>query len=61
MKLSYAQLSMQVDKLYEYVLTDERAIEEHCEFIRQFIEACGWSVDDYINAMWNDGEEKVLN
>ena len=57
MKLPYAQLSVQVNKLYDYKLTDEKAIEEHCEYIRQFIEACGWDVDDYIRAMMQDGPD----
>lgn len=61
MKLPYAQLYVQVGKLYDYTLTDEKAIEEHCEFIRQFIEAAGWNVDDYILTMIRDGREEKSN
>lgn len=61
MKVPYSQLSFEVDKLYNYKLTDEKEIEEHCEYIRQFIEACGWEVEDYIRAMFSDGKEELLN
>jgi hypothetical protein len=54
-KIPYFQLSVEVDKLYNYSLTDDKVIEEHCEFIRQFIESCGWEVEDYISTMMNEG------
>lgn len=59
MKLPYHQLSLEVDKLYNYQLTDEKEIEEHCEFIRQFIEACGWDLYEYMSAMMHELDPKL--
>lgn len=53
-KLPYEQLSVEVEKLYSkpFEESNTKGILDHCEFIRNFIEACGWSVDEYIERMW---------
>jgi hypothetical protein len=52
-KLPYDYVSLQVDKLYERNF-DENNIEginNHCEFIADFIKACGWDEESFIRAM----------
>lgn len=54
-KLPYEQLSVEVDKLYSksFDEKDVKGISEHCEFIRNFIEACGYTTEEYIERMWD--------
>lgn len=54
MKLSYEYVSRVVDKLYEkeFELDDVEAIEKHCDFIREFINACGWDENELLDAMY---------
>jgi hypothetical protein len=52
-KVSYEVVAITVDKLYqkEFPVTALESIEEHCLFIRSYIEACGWEIEDFIR--WN--------
>lgn len=45
----------EVDKLYEkqFDPSQTAAIEAHCEFIAEFIRACGWTEEEYIRALMN--------
>jgi hypothetical protein len=56
MKTSFHILEPQVNKLYEkeFDSNDIESINNHCESIAQFIESCGWNVEDYIRAMFRD-------
>lgn len=49
MKLSFEQVSIQVDKLYDQVipLDDLEAIGEQCQLIDSLIEGCGWQVNEF--------------
>jgi hypothetical protein len=52
MKMSYLQLSLEVDKLYAKQFppsVPNSVIEEHCNFIASFIEAAGWTTDEYFS------------
>lgn len=48
-KVPFEILFLEVEKLYQKQFPPGayKAIEEHCEYISQFIEACGWSIDQY--------------
>ena len=62
-KLSYEYVSREVDKLYEKEF-DEKDIEginNHCDFIRAFINACGWDEVDFIRVMMGFQEETSLS
>jgi len=52
-KLPYDYVTREVDKLYEKRFDDSEvdAINKHCEFIADFIRACGWTEEEYIRAM----------
>lgn len=52
-KLPYSYVSQHVDKLYEkqFDESDVNGINKHCDFIREFINACGWDETDFIRAM----------
>ena len=63
MPLSY--VAAEVDKLYERVFDkdDIEGINKHCDFIKSFINACGWSeeqYDDYV-AGYEPAEELILS
>lgn len=50
-KVPYPILAIEVDKLYDKEFppgTSDNEIERHCEFIAEFIRACGWTEDEYI-------------
>lgn len=53
-KVPYEILAAQVNALYskEFPPDDVTSINEHISFIQSFIEACGWSTDQYIERMW---------
>lgn len=60
-RLPWAQLSIEVDKLYNKVFdeNDIKGINEHCNFIVEFIHAAGWTEEEYMAAYSNNGA--VLN
>jgi hypothetical protein len=47
------QLLREVDLLYrkEFLPTQLKEIENHCEFIAEYIRACGYSEEEYIRLM----------
>jgi len=53
-KLTYEYVSKEVNKLYEkeFAYNDISSIDAHCAFIASFIEACGWTEESYIRAMF---------
>ncbi len=53
-KLPYEYVSREVDKLYakEFAENDTAGIDKHIAFIVTFINACGWTEDEFIRAMW---------
>jgi hypothetical protein len=47
--ITFEQVSLEVEKLYSQDLKeDPKAIEEQCLLIENFIEACGWSLDSFV-------------
>lgn len=51
-KLPFEYVSLHVDRMYELPI-DESNLEEinkHCEFIAEFIKACGWDEESYYSA-----------
>lgn len=62
-KLPYSYVSKHVDKMYEKPIdiNDLETVSKHCEFIQEFIIACGWEMDDYIRTMMGYEEERTLN
>jgi hypothetical protein len=53
-KLPYEYVTREVDKLYEkeFDESDVGGIDAHCAFIVKFINACGWTEEEYIRAMF---------
>ncbi len=63
-KIPFGLVSIQVEKLFskEFAEDDVASIVEHCDMIRNYIELCGWSVEDYTRQMMRNGkEEELLN
>jgi hypothetical protein len=62
LKLPYAVLSLEVDKLYppHYELKPGETAESHCEDITDFIEACGWTVEEYLEEYIHRGLEELF-
>ncbi len=50
-RIAYEAVALQVDKLYDFSITDEKKIDERCILIQTFIESCGWDLDDYTRVM----------
>ena len=52
--MSFDYLSKELDKLYEreIPLEDTEAINQHCEFISEFIRAAGWTEEEIVQAMF---------
>lgn len=52
-KLPYAYVSSHVDRLYDKMFDEDDlvGIDKHCDFIREFINACGYSEDEFIRLM----------
>jgi len=49
-KQPYEYVVKELDKLYavQFPETDVEGINKHCEFIGEFIRACGWTEDEMI-------------
>jgi len=47
MKMNYFQLAIEVEKLYAKQV-DESDVNEHIEFISEFIKSCGWTEEEYM-------------
>lgn len=63
-KLPYAYVTQEVDKLYDkkFEENDLDGINKHCDFIREFINACGWTEEAYIRVMMGfDPDPDSLN
>lgn len=52
-KQSWEYVSHEVDKLYakKFDPADTQAIEAHCAFIVDFLHACGWTEEEYFDAL----------
>ncbi len=50
-RLPYETVALQVEKLYDFSIVDEKKIDERCLLIQEFIESCGWSIEDYTRVM----------
>lgn len=50
MKVPYPILALEVEKLYAREFNDDqlKEIDEHCKFIAEFIKACGYSEEEYM-------------
>lgn len=51
LKVPYEQVYEQWDKLYEKQFpqgTPDSVIEKHCEDIADFVESCGWTVEEFM-------------
>lgn len=55
MRISFEQLDLEVEKLYQRQIdeNDLTTINEHCEFIHNFILACGWDMQEYLDEGWD--------
>lgn len=62
MKIPFLQLTIEVDKLYSklFSTSDIKSINLHCEFIVSFINACGWTEDEYISHLFRQ-DSLILN
>lgn len=62
-KMPFEYVSRELDKLYdkEFDESDTEGINKQCEFIQAFIEACGWSSHNYINAMLGVEDQSSKN
>lgn len=47
-RVAYETVALQVEKLYDFSIVEERKIEERCELIREFIESCGWEIGEFL-------------
>lgn len=63
MKLPYDYVSREVDLLYDKKFDDNdlNGINNHCDFIRAFINACGWEEDQFIQVMMGFEQGDILN
>jgi hypothetical protein len=60
-KISYPILALQIELLYqrEFAEGNDKAIEDHCLYIANFIRSCGWTEEEYLERWMReqDGEE----
>lgn len=51
MKISFEILNSQIEKIYnqEIDINNTDAVNAQAEYICDFVQACGWSWDDYLN------------
>ena len=63
MKVPYAILAEQVEKLYQKQIDDNdtAGIENHITYIEKFIEACGWEPEEYLERWMKDDPNLLDN
>jgi hypothetical protein len=49
MRVQFEIMNLEVEKLFAINLqeTDSIKLNERCDLIREFIEACGWDIESY--------------
>jgi hypothetical protein len=60
-KVSYDALALMVDKLYppHYQLKSNETAEEHCAYIAEVINSCGWTEESYIDEYVRRGTQEL--
>ena len=63
MKFSLEYVDAEVDKLYNksFDLSDISAANKHCEFIVAFINACGYSEEEYTAYVMGLDSKETMN
>jgi len=58
-KISYPILALQIEKLYQKKFPDdnELEIERHIKYIADYIKACGWDEEEFLNRWMKEQEE----
>lgn len=51
--MPYTYVAKHVDLLYEKQFQSTTEINNHCNFIRAFIHACGWEETELLRIMYN--------
>lgn len=53
-RIPFEIMTIEVDKLYDkwFAEEDENALSKHIDFIRVFINSCGWSEEEYCRRMF---------
>jgi len=46
-RIPYQVVALELEKLYDFSITDEKKIDERCVLIENFLEACGWTIQEY--------------
>jgi len=59
MKIKFEIVDAQVEKMYDFTITDVQDIDRRCLEIQDFIEKCGWNLDDYIRRMMNFSDQEM--
>lgn len=61
-KVPFEVMALEVDKLYppHYNLKPGETVEEHCAFIAQFIQACGYTEEEYLD-LWFAKQRSAAN
>jgi len=54
-RIPFEIVEIQLNKMINdgFSLKEEKDINNHCEYMTQFVESCGWSIEDYIRRMFN--------
>ncbi len=62
-RLPLEYVDAEVDKLYDksFDLSEVEAVNKHCDFIIAFINACGYTEEEYIRHVMGFEPEEVLN
>lgn len=64
-RINFELLDFEVSKLYLKPIdpNDIEGVMKHCDFISQFIEAAGWTCEEYVDQMWSrtHREEMMAN
>jgi hypothetical protein len=50
-KVAFEQVQLQLDLIYNTRETDPSKIDHICDFAIEFVESCGWEINDYIGKM----------
>ncbi len=60
-RIPFNQVELELNKLYDFSITSDSQINKRCELIQNFVEACGWEIEDYIREMFKEYFSPINN
>lgn len=48
-RIPYQTVALELEKLYDFSIVDEKKIDDRIVLIENFLEACGWTMQEFFD------------